>query len=999
MSAGGLEYTLYFAWVPQGTPWDLSLARFDENIFDLTIEHDEGQIPTATVEIVNPRVGFISPTRLYWAWISFSYEACPPQPLFFGRLVGIPEEISHNTVKVKFLARDPRYVYMKQQIARSLKVAPNYDPVFVGQAKRDDPDTILEGWSALFHVDRIDNRVSASDIVIGEDGTINFATQDVFYNSVQCKLLQPPLVAVNVKATVNWEQQYQGFMYLGSWAWPTLGSDAFVGDWPKSGSGIGGGWSAGVSWAGERDPGIIEAGMLQLQPIQNSYTYSYQNMQKTHQNGDTMSFDFSFTPPFGTTVVLDHDFQVGIVDPFHTDFGGKPAPINIPAKSSWKWFCYRTFALGFLGKESLATLTIVYKADRKRSEQLEMTVTADVQPVLIDPLVTEDTEQITLKSSDLSLPLIDMLNWDSVGMGGRVELGQFIYPDNPLVPGQTSSQICVQAGNTGMQEPVFSNNSGETTVDGTVIWASYGDTAPVEGSQDWVRDARVPLGALLLPRPISGIPNLASAIAPGNLNYPPTGTAVAKFTMYCGSNGGPGDTIYECVQAGMLGGLGGTPIPEPPVLPPPILGLPPDEWPQPPPGPSGAPAPQALFNLFSNPSGMFLYIAVQAGSTGLFHSTFDETPGSQTSDGSVVWQNIGQVTLPIGGWPGMTPAATYFTTDRGQESVQHMLCRARAKLRKRARAVEVSFDTRFEVAAQLSCRMNGSITDLRLPGGAASGKVVSYKIEAHGDTGVLKGSVVLGCSIGTNNISDAAVRGVISLTDPGVPGYVQEGYVQRGYQQYYSSVSGAPSGALPDQGVSFENPPTPPNWPTLPPTLPPETCPPLSSYWSLGPTDEAGDEMSYTPPTYAPNDDGVSFPVGSDAILANQWHGTPTTLNPDNVVLYNLEIQQAIEDAILNEQASRPMRIPGSGLTVTAGGSPIAQIYDLQVAAETAVIQAIMQGEGLWYELVLKPVTNGPFSSYYVINTSDLLVPQTIDLSAPSSGLTRGGLLSHAPRT
>ena len=995
MSAGS-EYTIWFAWVPQGTPWDISLARADESVFDLIIEHDEGQLPTATIEIVNPQIGFISPTRLYWAWISFSFEACPPQPLFFGRLVGIPEEIADTTVKLKFIARDPRYIFQKQQVARSLKVAPNYDEIFVDQAKRDDPDTILEGWSALYHVDRVSNRVSASDILIGEDGTINFASQDVFYDSVQCKLLQPPLVAVNVKATVSWEQQYQDALYLGSWAWPTLGSDAFVGDWPKSGSGIGGGWTAAISWAGERDPGMFEAGLMQMQPTQAAYSYSWKNQQKEHQEYDTMSVDINFTPPFGKAIELKREGQDGFQDAYHTDFNGDPDPINIPNTMNIQWFCYRTFALDFLGKQSLATLTVTYKADRKRSEDLEMTVAADVQPVLIDPLVTEDTEQITLKSSDLSLPLIDMLNWDSVGMGGRVELGQFIYPDNPLVPGQTSSQICVQAGNTGMQEPVFSNISGDTTVDGTVIWASYGDTAPVEGAQDWVAEARVPLGALLLPKPLSGLANLASAVAPGNLNYPPTGTVVAKYTLYCGSNGGPGDAVYECVVAGMLGGLGGNPEPAPIKLPPGWV-LPPEDFIKPPPGVLGT-VQQAVFNAFTNPSGIFLYIAVQAGTTGAYHTTFNETPGNQTSDGSVIWQNIGRVTLPIGGWPGMTPAATYFTTDRGQQSIQHMLCRARAKLRKRARAVEVSFDTRFEVAAQLSCRMNGSISDPRLPGGAASGKVVSYKIEAHGDTGVLKGSVVLGCSIGTANQfgGRAAAR---DTPDPGMPSYAQEGYVQTGYQQYYSTKSGAPPGTLVEQNVEFPNPATPPNWPTLPPTLPPDTCPPLNSYWGPNAFDWSGSEMGYTPPVYAPNDDGVTFPAGYDVILANQWHGTPSTLNQGNIDLYNLEIEQVVVDAVMGATGQGAQLDFGQILPPDAPIPTFQQIFDLQVQVQTAVMQAILQGEGLWYELVLKPVTNGPFSSYYVIQTSDLLVPKTIDLSAPSSGLTGGGLLRHAPRT
>lgn len=972
MPAGGTEYTIYFAWVAQGTPWDASLARFDENIFDLVIEHDEGQIPTATVEVRNPHIGFIAPGRLYWAWISFTWEECGPQPLFFGRLVGIPEKLEANTVKMKFIARDSDYVYQKQQVARSLKLYPNYDPIFFEVTKRDDPDAILEGWSALYHVDRVNGRVSASDILVGEDGTINFAAQDVFYDSIECKILQSPLVAVNVKAEVQWQQQFRGHFPVGNWAYPTLGSDPFVGDWPKSGSKLGGGWEAGISWAGERDPKLI-----QLQPAGSpTYTLSWQNKQKHHACGDTMSVNYSYQPPaFGFSILTKSLDGTGLVDCYAVDEDGDPAPVSVPAKQQRQWFSVATYGLNFMNRQSLATIGLIYNADRRRSERLEMTIQADVQPVLIDPLVVEDTEQITVKSGDLSLPLINYQNWDSIGYGGAANLGDFIFPDNPLVPGQTSSQICIQAGNTGMVIPTFSNIAGQTTTDGTVVWASLGDTPPTEGAQDWVRMGRVPLGTLLLPKPVTGVPDFESVTIPGKLSYPPTGTAVPIYSIYSVGVAGPGTAMLECTVAGMVGGFANG-IPQPPPDQPGII-LPPG-IPMPPP---------AQFHTFYNPSGASLYICVQAGMTGEFHTTFNEAMGSQTTDGSVIWQNIGPVNLPIGGYAGGTPAHSYFSQDRGQISVQHMLCRARAKLRKRARAVEVKFDTRFEVAAQLSCRMNGSFGDSRLPGGHAAGKVISYKLEAHGDTGVIIGRVTLGCSIGTNPIGmRAGARWVI--TDAGDPSYVQEGYVRRGYQKYYSSVSGAPPGTSPIQGVTFFGPMTPPNWPTLPPTLPPEGCPPLNSYWSPPPGDAAGNEMGYAPPNGAPNDDGISFPINpGDVVLRSQWHGIPSTLNPINLMLYNLQIEEVVRQAVAQAQATTGGGVdtPDSSLTVSMTVPPDPNA-GLAAAVESAILQKVLQGTGLWYELVLKPLNTGPYTNYYVVDTSNLLIPKTIDLSAPGGG-------------
>jgi len=365
-----------------------------------------------------------------------------------------------------------------------------------------------------------------------------------------------------------------------------------------------------------------------------------------------------------------------------------------------------------------------------------------------------------------------------------------------------------------------------------------------------------------------------------------------------------------------------------------------------------------------------MYIAVQAGTTGEFHTTFNESYGAQTADGNVMWQNIGTVHVPIGGWPGMTPANTYFPSDRGRQSVQHMFCRARAKLRKRARALEVNFDTRFEVAAQLSCRMNGAVHDVRLPGGGVSGKVMSYKLKVNGDSGTVGGSVMLGCSVGKEPLTGHPWT---VPTNDGVPCYAAPGYMQRGYQQYIDT-TGHPIIA----GVTFGSPPTPPGWPALPPTLPPVGCPPLASFWSTGLVDAGGNEMGYTPPVSDPNDDGLVFPASpSDLIMRQSWHGITSTMNPGNIAIYNLQLQQVIHNALEEAKKKQGLSTPNPDVTIDT-----VNMYDLEIAVQTAVFRSMMQGTGLWYELVLKPLTNGPFDNYYVVSTTPLLMPQTVNLAA-----------------
>jgi len=247
------------------------------------------------------------------------------------------------------------------------------------------------------------------------------------------------------------------------------------------------------------------------------------------------------------------------------------------------------------------------------------------------------------------------------------------------------------------------------------------------------------------------------------------------------------------------------------------------------------------------------------------------------------------------------------------------------------------------------------------------------------------------------------------MSDPepsyvGVAGPVN-GYVKFGYQKYYSTESGAPApepgtgvppveivpGGTPGMSISppapgqslpiYTNPPTPPNWPTLPPTLPPVGCPPLDSTWAAGPIDPGSDQIGYTPPISQPNDDGITFPASlSDLILRNQWHGLPSTINPLNLELTNLQLQQTIHDAIKSAKSEKTELSPsGSGIKIVYPDA-----FNLQNAVQQQIITQMLQGTGLWYELVLKPLDNGPFANYYVINTTELAIPKTFDLAAPS---------------
>jgi hypothetical protein len=125
-------------------------------------------------------------------------------------------------------------------------------------------------------------------------------------------------------------------------------------------------------------------------------------------------------------------------------------------------------------------------------------------------------------------------------------------------------------------------------------------------------------------------------------------------------------------------------------------------------------------------------------------------------------------TIPIGN----VAYRSYFQTARGATSFEYLLLAARAKMRARARAVDVTFAVPWQDALGITLRNSVSLTDRRLPGGAAVGKVKSYKL-SFGTGGVMLGEFTIGCSIGT---------GAGIAPQAGVNAYVDNPYVDLGYQ-------------------------------------------------------------------------------------------------------------------------------------------------------------------------------------------------------------------------
>jgi len=387
--------------------------RFDEEIIGLEITQDEGGFATLHADIKYNGVGLLAPGRNIWCWLSWDQAWTPggtatPDlvPLFNGRLVGVPRLQAGEIVQLEFLARPDDFSAQKLAWVNQLAVLPYYDPVWALETVHANPDSVLETYSSLWHIDRVSLAVTVSDVIDGEAGTSDIGESQSIYENFSLSYQQPPLIAVNIAGTVEWQQQAVGVMdisdrLLGAFhvtgssysnPFPQIGGvngitpeqfghTILFGDravspftslgggggliqsfdqgiqasWPKPGTNIGGGWS------------------FSSRSDYFGYPLNYVNNANVSQGGwipdqsYTTSYNAQMPMPGGAS-----DVSI-MMNPSGT--------VNIS-------YALNTFKF---------RLVLEYKADRKRTETITAVLAAGVQQELSDT-AESDREAISLSS-------------------------------------------------------------------------------------------------------------------------------------------------------------------------------------------------------------------------------------------------------------------------------------------------------------------------------------------------------------------------------------------------------------------------------------------------------------------------------------------------------------------------------------------------------------------------------------------------------------------------
>ena len=412
--------TPYFAWIdPTETTFNSGHMRWDENIFSFKLSQDEGDPAALTLVVRRPRnisgnpIGLLGPGRKFWCWFSLD---CDGTNLikFRGRLVGTPTNFFEELVTLDFVAKPVDIVAQKQSLAASLAVLPYYDPALIDPTRRvtattGDPDTVLEAYSAIWHFDRETHIITTSDEITGEDGTVNFdassAPHTVLYDGLGSSLTTGPLARASVTAEFKWTQGSGGTVdltsyLLANWPAPVRGPTAVPGaiqldesNWPKAGASLGGGWSVASSTAKNLLDFTVKTESFESQ------------INSTYPDGDTVQG----TSSKSISIVNSPVNMIEVVDVITKD----DVKVTTQSVKDTATGFFQTFVSNFSRntteldarvslQEIKPTLVATYAANRGLSERVSITVTAHVQPILVDPATAEILQLPDISSANLS---------------------------------------------------------------------------------------------------------------------------------------------------------------------------------------------------------------------------------------------------------------------------------------------------------------------------------------------------------------------------------------------------------------------------------------------------------------------------------------------------------------------------------------------------------------------------------------------------------------------
>lgn len=380
----------YLALVDEGTPFNPDVHNVeDEVVFAFDLDQTEGEFAGLELEIKNPKKGILNATRKQWAHFSYDNGATRVH-LFYGRIVGVPSDIQNETISVSFVAKPSDFQEQKEALAEAMRAAgrPYWAPEWFDPEKRNHPDNVLESRPELWAINRSTHVVSSSHILNGEDGTLEYTTDEVFYDEMSFSYNEVPLKSAQVTATVNWDMIAQGAFDISAHFHDgglnyirTLTGLGLVDRWPQSGANLGNGWKVREG-AGIRIDG------------QGPNVY-YVNTSSVSGASDNTDNPFTYrVPNSGKLVSFPHNYPDAV-------------KTFVPAYlRNWKTQGADEMSqiLAIMVWHVIGRMTVEYDTNRKYTETIVIKLDADVQDVLTDA-GGEDVLAFEMSSSEIASPI------------------------------------------------------------------------------------------------------------------------------------------------------------------------------------------------------------------------------------------------------------------------------------------------------------------------------------------------------------------------------------------------------------------------------------------------------------------------------------------------------------------------------------------------------------------------------------------------------------------
>lgn len=235
---------LYNAWLDDRA-WDPTqdYRRQDLNIFQLRIQHHEGEVASAyvMVQAMDDVFQKLGQTLV----ISVENKEGAVAPIFRGRMIALPQPTSDHFLLLEIQAIPEDLMMQLEALKKQLSASNEIDSLFIPLGNRHDISEYLEAHPALYCFDRVTHQLTLSHYFQGQVQVT--MGENILTKTLKTTLLESPQSELHVHVQAQWIQKQHGTfdllpkikkVFKGGFL-QSLQPQSFINQWPESGQVLG----------------------------------------------------------------------------------------------------------------------------------------------------------------------------------------------------------------------------------------------------------------------------------------------------------------------------------------------------------------------------------------------------------------------------------------------------------------------------------------------------------------------------------------------------------------------------------------------------------------------------------------------------------------------------------------------------------------------------------------------------------------------------------------